>query len=255
MCDNTKVTQYAQIGAHDNTFVGCQNNYGLSIAEATQMAFQIFQQYYPQLRQDAINELEEILKNELKKIEPQNIVPPMPRIVVPTLQGASIADEKSIRELYAKLLAGAMNAEKKENVHPAYVKIIDEMNAMDAKVLKVICEINDSIPLARIKFVFDGQYLTHAMPHFYSVYFKGVGDVYEVSRSIENLSRLNLINLFEGTVNGYDYKQLETEPYVQEKFAAVKKNNPETNFKITIDEYVIQENDFGRQFSRLCMTD
>ena len=59
-----------------------------------------------------------------------------------------------------------MNTEKREYAHPAFVRMIDEMNEMDAKVLKKIVDISDSIPVARVTFTFEGKYLAHVMPHF-----------------------------------------------------------------------------------------
>lgn len=255
MCDTVNTTQNALFGSHDNTFIANQNNTGLTVVEATQIAFQIFREYYPQLRKEAIAELQKMLTEELKKVSPQNIIPPTPRIAVPTLQGASISDEEIVRRLYAKLLAGTMNAEKREYVHPAFVRMIDEMNEMDAKVLKAISDINDSIPIARITFTFETRYLTHVMPHFYSMYFDELGNEYDISRSIENLSRLNLINLFEGNVTSFDYKKFETAPYVQSRFEYAKKNNPERELKLKISNYVIQQNDLGRQFANVCILD
>lgn len=239
-----------------NNQIAIGNTYnGITATDATHMALQIFREYYPKLKQEAIENLEVLVKEELSKTSPENIIPPKARIVVPTLQGASISDEQCIRGLYAKLLAGTMDKGRAESVHPAFVKLIDEMDTMDAKVLKKICDINNSIPVARITFTFDNQYLTHVMPHFYSTYFEGVGDEYAVSKSIENLSRLNLINLFEGSVNNFEYKNFENAPYVQERFKFAVLNNPGRDLKIKIADYVIQENDFGCQFAKLCILD
>lgn len=255
MCSDVKITQKVLPGAGGNTVVANQNNYGLTVTEATQMAFQIFREYYPQLKKEAIAELQKMLTEELEKVSPQNIIPPTPRIAVPTLQGASISDEEIIRRLYAKLLAGTMNDEKRKYVHPAFVRMIDEMNEMDAKVLKAIADINNSIPIARVTFTFEGRYLTHVMPHFYSMYFDGIGNEYDISRSIENLSRLNLINLFEGSVENFDYKEFETTPYVRDRFDYATKNNPQRKLSIKISNYVIQENDMGHQFTNVCISD
>lgn len=136
MGSDPTISQGATLGAHDNTFVAQQNNYGLSAKDAADIAFQMFNQYYPQLRKDALDDLHELVQAELSKIKSENIVPPSPRIAVPTLQAASIAEEVDIRKLYAKMLARAMDNETKENVHPAYIKIIDEMNEFDALIMK-----------------------------------------------------------------------------------------------------------------------
>lgn len=136
MNSNSPVSQEATLGAHDNTFVAQQNNYGLSATAALDMALQLFREYYPQLRQEALDNLHKLVQVELSKIKSENIISPSPRIAVPTLQAASIAEEADIRQLYAKMLARAMDKETYENIHPAYIRIIDEMNAFDTLIMK-----------------------------------------------------------------------------------------------------------------------
>ena len=64
MCSDVKITQKVLPGAGGNTVVANQNNYGLTVTEATQMAFQIFREYYPQLKKEAIAELQKMLTEE-----------------------------------------------------------------------------------------------------------------------------------------------------------------------------------------------
>ena len=51
-----------------------------------------------------------------------------------------------LREMYGKLLAGDMNKELKQYVHPAYVAVVNQMSSDDALLFHKICKINDSIP-------------------------------------------------------------------------------------------------------------
>lgn len=253
MDSNPTISQEATLGAHDNTFVAQQNNYGLSAKDATDIAFQMFNKYYPQLRKDALDDLHELVQAELSKIKSENIVSPSPRIAIPTLQAASIAEEVDIRQLYAKMLARAMDKETYENIHPAYIKIIDEMNEFDAFIMKKIHEINNSIPVARVTFNFDSKYLLDGMPRFYSPYFDGLGDEFKISKSIENLGRLQLINIFEGTVTTYDYENFKSMPYVVDRFEEYKRLNKNLDLKLKVDGYVIQTTDFGKEFMNLCI--
>lgn len=253
MNSNSPVSQEATLGAHDNTFVAQQNNYGLSATAALDMALQLFREYYPQLRQEALDNLHKLVQVELSKIKSENIISPSPRIAVPTLQAASIAEEADIRQLYAKMLARAMDKETYENIHPAYIRIIDEMNAFDALIMKKIHEIHDSIPVARVTFNFDSKYLLNGMPRFYSPYFDGLGDEFKISKSIENLGRLQLINIFEGTVTSYDYEKFKSMPYVVSRFEDYQRINSNLELKIKVNDYVIQTTDFGKDFMNLCI--
>ena len=125
MDEHMNISQKASVGSHENTLIGVQNNqYGLTHMQAIEMAFSIFKEYYPQLKKDVLEELNGMVKEKLSSVPEENIVPPTPRIAVPTLQNASITEEVDIRELYANLLANSMNKVVKDGIHPAYVEII-----------------------------------------------------------------------------------------------------------------------------------
>ena len=136
MSEQMKISQTTGFGSHENTLIGVQNNqYGLTHIQAIEMAFSIFREYYPQLRQDVLNELDYLVKEKLRNVPENNIVSPTPRIAVPALQNASITEEYEIRELYANLLANSMNKIVKDGVHPAYVEIVKQLSPDEAKIL------------------------------------------------------------------------------------------------------------------------
>ena len=260
MSEIPNISQTTAMGSN-NSQIGLQYNHeehyhqGLSVADATAMALEIFRQYFPQLQKEAQETLRVMLDEELTRRAPKQINPPPARIAVPTLQGASVSDEEDVRKLYAKLLASSMDSSVEQETHPAFPKIIDQMNAFDAKLMKKIVEIDDSIPVASVQFSFDSKYLTSVMPHYYSPYFDELNDPWLTSFSIENLSRLQLINLFEGTVTTYNYEKFKTEPFVVDRFEYARKNNPTRNLTIKVAKYVIQQNDFGKRFAKLCIRD
>lgn len=252
MSDSTNIDQKAGFGAQGNTFIGEQHNHsGLTPTDAIQMAFAIFKEYFPQLRQDALQEVHTIVENELKKIPASDIQMPSAKIAVPLLHNASITEEKNLREMYGKLLAGDMNKQAKASVHPAYIEIINQMNSNDAELFRRIVEINNSIPLASIQFGFDDQYLTKVMPHYFSPFFAEL-DPWKVSICVENLSRLNIFHLFQARVTNYDYEKIKQDPFVVERFEFAQKNNPSRKLSQELTPYVIQMNDFGRELSKLC---
>ena len=73
----------------------------------------------------AIKETEKLLEEKLKHIPEDKIVEPEPYVAVPAIQQLSYSlDSEELRELYANLLASSMNADKKSDVHPAFVDII-----------------------------------------------------------------------------------------------------------------------------------
>lgn len=253
MSDEHQIVQTASL-ASGNTQIGVQNNYtGLAIGDAVQMAFSMMKEYYPQFKEEALADLHEMLIRELEKTNSRAIIPPTPKTAIPALQNAAITGESEIRGIYAKLLASSMNEELISNVHPSFVNIVNQLSVYDAKVLKRIKEINDSIPLSRVTFTFDSKYLTSVLPHYFSPYFEGLNDHFATSFSIENLARLNVINLFEGNVIGYDYNIIKEHPFIKERFEYAKAHNPNRNLEIKLSKYVIQVNDFGKKFMEICL--
>lgn len=250
---DVEINQKSAIGSQ-TTQIGVQNIYnGLSVSDAIQTAFSLFKEYYPQLREEALCEVREMVEKEMEKVKSEDIISPKPKIAIPTLQNASITDEKELRTLYAKLLASAMDKNTVSQIHPAYVSIINQLSVKDALLLKKIVDINDSIPVAHVKFTFENSYLTNVPPHYYSPYFKELEDMENVSSCIENLSRLQLMNLFAGSVVTYNYDQIESDSYIQEQYEYAKNNNPKRDLKIEVSKYVIQLNDFGKKFIKFCI--
>lgn len=75
--------------------------------------------------------------DRLKLIPKERIVPPKTSIAGPLLQSIRFsADEEAIREIFANLLARAMDANTKDIVHPAYVHIINQLTPDEAKIIE-----------------------------------------------------------------------------------------------------------------------
>ena len=154
--------------------------------------------------------------------------------------------------MYAKLLVGDMNAKVRHEVHPSFCEILNQLSASDANLFRTIQDIADSIPVAKIKFCFDSKYLLNVFPHFFSPYFENF-DPWSVSLGIENLDRLNLISLFEGTVNNYNYESIKEHSFVKKQFVYAQEYNPTRTLEIRLSTYVIQLNDFGRALAKICL--
>lgn len=89
----------------------------------------------------AIDETKKLLEKKLENIDPDKIVKPNPYIAIPALQAISYSmDSKELRNLYANLLAKAMNSDCKSNVHPAFIEIIKQLSPIDASIFKIIYE-------------------------------------------------------------------------------------------------------------------
>lgn len=64
-------------------------------------------------------------------------------VAVPAIQAISYSmNSEELRNLYANLLAKAMNSDTKDMVHPSFVEIIKQMSPIDALVLNEITQSN-----------------------------------------------------------------------------------------------------------------
>ncbi|MFN5351979.1 MAG: DUF4393 domain-containing protein [Alphaproteobacteria bacterium] len=80
------------------------------------------------------------VKKYLDDIPKENIITPDEAIAGPILEAVKFKTDSDISELFAALLASAMDSKKKDLVHPAYIQIISELSSDEAKILKFLNE-------------------------------------------------------------------------------------------------------------------
>ena len=254
MCDTVNTAQNAQFGSHDNTFIANQNNTGLTVVEATQMAFQIFREYYPQLQREALETVQKLLEERLKAIPVENIVTPKANIVVPALQNASLIEEPNLLAMYATVLANSMDKFIKDGIHPGFVEIIKQLSSDEAKILRYM-RFHPTLPIVTLRFEdekgagFDiiknfsnvGELTNCAVPHNMGLYF-------------DDLQRLGLVSI-EHTIAATDkhlYEPLKNNEYILNMMKQAQ-NRPNQN-KATLQESVVVLSDYGKAFCEACMT-
>jgi len=92
----------------------------------------------------AIDETKKLLAQKLENIDPEKIVEPEPYVAVPAIQAISYSmNSEKLRNLYANLLAKAMNSDTKDMVHPSFVEIIKQLSPSDADIFKIVFESNN----------------------------------------------------------------------------------------------------------------
>ncbi|HQC68355.1 MAG: hypothetical protein BWX97_00105 [Firmicutes bacterium ADurb.Bin146] len=143
-------------------------------------------------KEHSIAETEKILAKKLKNIDKDKIVTPEAYIAVPALQSISYSmDSDVLRDLYANLLAKAMNKDYKEQVHPSFVEIIKQMDPNDAIIFKSIfeAEITPVIDLYILDKNRGGNY------HRYNFTWITEYSYDEICLAIDNLERLKLVEI------------------------------------------------------------
>ena len=255
MDEHMNISQKASVGSHENTLIGVQNNqYGLTHMQAIEMAFSIFKEYYPQLKKDVLEELNGMVKEKLSSVPEENIVPPTPRIAVPTLQNASITEEVDIRELYANLLANSMNKVVKDGIHPAYVEIIKQLSPDEAKLLCYM-KSHSTIPTITLRRENDKGEGTEIIKNFSNIgEFSKCEHPFEINKYFDNLIRLGLLetSTLSSLTNKQLYEPLKThtylKPYLEEKYLQKTEYNiPKFN------EGYMSLTDFGKYFCEVCL--
>lgn len=175
----------------------------------------------------AIDETKKLLAQKLANVDPEKIVEPEPYVAVPALQAISYSmNSEELRNLYANLLAKAMNSDTKDLVHPSFVEIIKQMSPIDALVLKEIAYstyfplVNisvsqyDSNDFSAIKKM-QGEIQSYSYPNITYISFANYESVLV---SLDNLLRLKLAEeRFSLTKKDIPYKIQETSSYIEYK--------------------------------------
>ena len=257
MCDTVNISQNAELGAKGNTFIAEQHNYsGLSPVDAAKMAFTMFREYYPQLRQEALEALYKMVEEKLSKISPENMVSPQPRVAVPTLQNASLTEEEEIREFYAELLAKSMNLVVKNSVHPGFIEIIKQLCPDEAKILRYLST-HKIIPTITLRFEDEEGNGTEIVKNF-----SNVGELAKCEEPFafrvyfDNMIRLGLLEpspQYTALTDKSVYEPLKKHPTFQdESFDIIMQATGTTKTRF-IEGYMTLTH-FGQKFCDVCVS-
>jgi len=76
---------------------------------------------------------------KLKNVPPENIITPDPIVAGPALEALKYtAHESTLRELYANLLASALDSDTADSTHPSSVELIKQLSATEAQILNFL---------------------------------------------------------------------------------------------------------------------
>lgn len=201
-------------------------------------------------REYSVAEIEKILALKLENIPPEKIVSPEPYVAVPALQAISYSiDNEELRNLYANLLANAMNSDTKNSVHPSFVEIIKQLSPLDAQIFNIIYKntVNPLINLDRRNKETSGT--SNVVKNITLI---NIAPVEYISISIDNLSRLKLIDIpSDGYYSNEDlYKPFYDLEIYQRYNKMFIDPNPD---KLEIDKKVIGKTEIGKLFYTICV--
>lgn len=194
----------------------------------------------------------------LKDVAPGNIVTPKPNVAGPALEALKYTGhEEALSDMYANLLASAMDKNSAAGAHPAFVEIIRQLTPDEAKIVSLF-PIPQPYPLVDVSAVYknptaekSGGYLVRRS---YSNIAAMAGCEFPdlFPSYLDNLCRLGLAEvpaLFRYTGPGV-YEPLENSDEIREVVESVGKD-PERYAQI--DRKGMRITSLGMQFARVCV--
>ena len=198
---------------------------------------------------------------KLSGIPPEHIVSPDIQIAGPTIEALKFTVDKPVlQEMFAGVMAGAMNKDTCEDIHPSFVEKIKNLSELDAILFSYIAT-ND--PIATLQFFtktrdVEGQskIVNFFNPEFCRIYSKKYPErkkqLAAIEASVEHLGNLGLVSAVDygeltGSKSRKEYQAMErdliTQAFREKKFAT-----PDTIFG-TGRSY-IRLSSFGQIFAR-----
>ena len=197
---------------------------------------------------------------KLKNVSEENIISPKPNIAVPAIEALRYSgDEPLLSDLYANLLASAMNKNTASGVHPAFVEIIKQLTSDEAKLIKLFLAGNEMpLPLLNVRWEYKvpTDEKKGGITILVNFSFLGVQAGLEFPDStptyIDNLCRLGIAEVpaaYEYT--GKDvYLSLENAPEILSKKYEIERNE---EWICVFERKAIRITELGKKFIEICV--
>lgn len=198
------------------------------------------------------------LEEKTNSIPPERLQSPPLHIAGPALQAMMFTeDEPSLRELYANLLAKAMDTDTVRNVHPTFVETIKQLTSDEARIMAVFAK-QETVPIISVE--------SHSISasdekdsgyYFAWLHFSLLADQTNCQQPdliqiyLDNLCRLGL-TVFRDDVflsNKDVYAPLENHPIIEGLLAQVVAENRSP----IIRRQFIQTTFLGDKFCEICI--
>jgi hypothetical protein len=193
--------------------------------------------------------------DRLKDVPPEDIITPKPSVAGPAIEALRYTGhEESLSDMYANLLAAAMDKNTAEGAHPAFVEIIKQLTPDEAKLIAYFLE-DLPFPLVTLRSQHSnfelggydvavnvslfGRNANLEFPHLTPTY-------------IDNLTRLGLVSTpkdFHYIDKGL-YKELEASSELEscKKNAIVKEG-----YVFKVYQHGLKVTNLGEQFGKVCV--
>lgn len=224
-------------------------------------------------REYKIAETEKLLAQKLEHVGEDKIVTPEAYVAIPAIQAISYSmDNEELRNLYANLLAKAMNLDTQSLVHPSFVEIIKQLSPLDVLAINNVKYLCNYQPLIRIfaceeKPIPNERMVIHGMSDFgdastkkplFSHYSLPITKLETTPEQrgfvIQNLNRLGLINIDyrEHIIDAIQYKPLYDQLLESSLYKRLINQTTQENLHLQLTDGYTSPTDFGRWFFNIC---
>ncbi|MEB1110120.1 DUF4393 domain-containing protein [Citrobacter portucalensis] len=207
---------------------------------------------YDQIREFTATKVAE----KLKGVPPEKIVTPSPNVAGPAIEALRYTGhEESLSEMYASLLATAMNKDTIEKAHPAFVDIIKQLTPDEAKIVRGFAARGTPNPILSILASQPGTPMANGHTTIFR-HFSQIGEragcehLQLVPAYLDNLIRMGLCEIPSGWsfTDKELYSPLIEHPQIIALRDACKRAGRETECR----ELALHVTDFGHQFALAC---
>ncbi|EJL6852752.1 DUF4393 domain-containing protein [Vibrio cholerae] len=215
------------------------------------------------LAEDCVQALTSVLRmtgQQLLCLPPERVSVERPRVAAKVIEEARYAiEEPEVQQMFASLLSAAMDKERANLVHPAYVEVIRQLDPDEAKILKFMHHLGGKAPT--LKFTRSSQpkngldreemfSMTMETEHV-NLICEDSGCTYVENESIylANLKRLDLIT----GVASNSFVEFDVHTRIKEsvKIEQIKQQNPHINiYSYSNSMYVFTR--FGHALVKAC---
>ncbi|MCQ9616419.1 DUF4393 domain-containing protein [Paenalcaligenes niemegkensis] len=191
---------------------------------------------------------------KLKHTPIENIIPPRPNIGGPALEALRyIGHEVVLTDLYANLLATAMDKTTARNSHPSFVELIRQMTADEAKIMKLFLNRN-AYPVVSVRAEIKGS----SVGYDHTILINDLGDDANCELPdmspyyLDNLRRLGLLDILAvyGLHDEIEYSKLEESEETKKTISDMSLN---TEFEPRIIRGGVKISPLGSLFLEACV--
>ncbi|BEN31972.1 DUF4393 domain-containing protein [Serratia nevei] len=191
---------------------------------------------------------------KLENVPPENIITPKPNVAGPAIEALRYTGhEESLSEMYANLLATAMNKDTIENAHPAFVEIIKQLTPDEAKIINLFLDSGVVFPIITMQSEGNGKSAgtNNVYENYSHIGIKaGCDNPHLTPAYLNNLCRLGLCEIPNGQYYFIEehYNDLLSSDFLN----GFKKEIESSGLKFKYDKSYLHITTLGKQFAKAC---